>query len=79
MTLTKADIINTVYQELGFTRNLSNELIEQILKIIKSKLESGEDVQIAARKLDSYLKTQMGTITGTMADFAQKERFSANG
>ena len=44
MTLTKADIINAVHQELGFTTNLSNELVEQILEIIKSKLESGEDV-----------------------------------
>ena len=47
MSLTKADIIDIVHQELGFTRNLSDELVAQILEIIKSKLESGEDVLIS--------------------------------
>ena len=47
MALTKADVINAVYQEFGFTRNLSNELVEQILEIIKSKLAAGEDVLVS--------------------------------
>ena len=47
MALTKADVINAVYQELGFTRYLSNELVEQILEIIKSKLAAGEDVLVS--------------------------------
>ena len=47
MTLTKSDIINAVHQELGFTRNLSIELVEQILEVIKSKLASGEDVLVS--------------------------------
>ena len=37
------------------------------------------DLQTAAHKLDSYLKSQTGTITGTIADLAQKERLSAIG
>jgi integration host factor subunit alpha len=47
MTLTKADIINTVYQEIGFTKNHSIKLVEQLLEIIKSTLESGEDVLVS--------------------------------
>jgi integration host factor subunit alpha len=47
MSLTKADIINTVHQELGFTKSNSIKLVEQLLEIIKSKLESGEDVLVS--------------------------------
>ncbi len=47
MSLTKADIINTVHQELGFTKNQSIKLVEQLLEIIKSTLESGEDVLVS--------------------------------
>jgi integration host factor subunit alpha len=47
MTLTKMDIINAVQQELGFTKNQSTELTEQVLEILKRTLASGEDVLIS--------------------------------
>jgi len=47
MSLTKADIIAAIHQELGFTKNQSIELVEQLLEIIKSTLEKGEDVLIS--------------------------------
>lgn len=47
MALTKADIINTIHQELRFTKNLSTELVESTLEIIKSKLAAGENVLIS--------------------------------
>ena len=47
MSLTKADIINAVHQELGFTKNQSIDLVESTLEIIKSKLASGEDVLVS--------------------------------
>jgi integration host factor subunit alpha len=47
MSLTKADIINVVHQELGFTKNQSIDLVESTLEIIKSKLASGEDVLVS--------------------------------
>ena len=47
MALTKADIIADVQQELGFTKNQSIELVEQLLEIIKSTLESGEDILVS--------------------------------
>ena len=47
MILTKADIINAVHQELGFTKNQSIDLVESTLEIIKSKLASGEDVLVS--------------------------------
>ena len=47
MALTKADIIEAVQTEIGFTRHQSTELVESLLETIKSKLESGEDVLVS--------------------------------
>ena len=47
MTLTKADIVEAVARQNGYTINRSFELIEILLEIIKSSLESGQDVLIS--------------------------------
>lgn len=47
MSLTKADIIEAVQSELGVTKVQSTNLVESLIGIIKSKLESGEDVLIS--------------------------------
>jgi integration host factor subunit alpha len=47
MALTKADIVQSVQTELGFTKNQSVEIVESLLERIKSTLESGEDVLIS--------------------------------
>ena len=46
MALTKNDIVETVH-ELGFTKKKSVDLIESLLEIIKSALETSEDVLIS--------------------------------
>ena len=47
MALTKADIVEAVQTEIGFTRHRSIEIVENLLETIKSKLESGEDVLVS--------------------------------
>jgi integration host factor subunit alpha len=47
MTLTKAHIVETVAEQIGYTKNQSSETIEILLKIIKRTLESGEDVLVS--------------------------------
>ena len=47
MTLTKAQTVDRIRDEIGFTRNECTELVESLLEIIKSTLESGEDVLIS--------------------------------
>lgn len=47
MTLTKADIVEAVAKQNGYTNKRSFELIEILLEIIKSRLGSGEDVLIS--------------------------------
>jgi integration host factor subunit alpha len=47
MALTKARIVESIHNQVGFTRNRSSEIVEILLEIIKSKLESNEDVLIS--------------------------------
>jgi integration host factor subunit alpha len=47
MTLTKDDIIERFGDQLGFTKNKSVDITEAIIEIIKSNLESGDDVLIS--------------------------------
>ncbi len=47
MTLTKADIVESVNNELGYPKNRCSELVETLLDIIKESLEQGEDVLIS--------------------------------
>jgi integration host factor subunit alpha len=47
MTLTKDDISDSIYNQCGFSRTKSVALIETTLELIKSTLESGEDVLLS--------------------------------
>jgi integration host factor subunit alpha len=47
MALTKAHIIGSVQNQLGFPKKTSSELVETLLEIIKRTLENGDDVLIS--------------------------------
>ena len=47
MTLTKAQMVESVQNQTGLPGNRSSEIVENLLEIIKSTLESGEDVLIS--------------------------------
>jgi integration host factor subunit alpha len=44
MALTKAGIVSTISEVVDIDRKLSERCVEQVIEIIKSALESGEDV-----------------------------------
>lgn len=46
-TMTKADIVEKVYQKIGFSKKESSELVEQVFNTIKNTLEVGEKVKIS--------------------------------
>ena len=48
LTLTKADIIAAIQTENGYSLKKSNDIVAILLEIIKSSLESGEDVLISS-------------------------------
>jgi len=47
MTLTKVQIVNSITNQIGYTKNHSTEIVEILLEIIKKTLESGDDVLIS--------------------------------
>jgi integration host factor subunit alpha len=47
MTLIKAHIVDAVAKKNGYTNKRSVELVEILLELIKSSLESGEDVLVS--------------------------------
>ena len=47
MTLTKADIIKSIQDQLGFPKDKSIDIVESVLEIIKQTLVNGEEVKIS--------------------------------
>ena len=47
MALTKHDIVEQVQAGLGFPKNQSVDITESLLELIKSSLESGDDVLVS--------------------------------
>jgi len=47
MTLTKADLIDSMYNQVGLSKPKSAEVVDSLLEIIKQTLENGEDILIS--------------------------------
>jgi integration host factor subunit alpha len=47
-TVTRADLIEAVYQEVGLSRNESADLVETVLGEIATNLTKGENVKISS-------------------------------
>jgi integration host factor subunit alpha len=47
MTLTKADLIDFLYNQAGLSKKKSTQAVESFLEIIKQTLGNGEDVLIS--------------------------------
>ena len=47
MILTKAQIVGSIQEQVGFTKNKSVKTVEALLEIMKKTLESGDDVLIS--------------------------------
>jgi integration host factor subunit alpha len=47
MALTKAEIVQSMAEQIGFTNNKSSELAETLIEIVKRTLAAGEDVLVS--------------------------------
>jgi len=47
MSMTKADIVERVYKEAGFSKKEAAELVDLVFKVIKDTLSRGEKVKIS--------------------------------
>ncbi len=54
MTLTKAQIVESLQDQTGFPKSRSTEIVETLLEIIKSTLASGEDMMLSPRKVVTF-------------------------
>ena len=45
--MTKADIVEKIYDKVGFSKKESAELVEVVFDIIKNTLEKGDKIKIA--------------------------------
>lgn len=45
--MTKADIVEKIYEKIGFSKKESAELVDKVFDIIKETLEDGEKIKIA--------------------------------
>ena len=46
-TMTKADIVEKVYEKIGFSKKEASELVEMVFGSLKDKLVNGEKVKIS--------------------------------
>jgi len=47
MTLTKAQLLDSIYNQVDLSKTKSAQVVESLLEIIKKTLENGEDVLIS--------------------------------
>jgi integration host factor subunit alpha len=45
--MTKGDIVERIYEKVGFSKKEASDLVESIFEIIKNRLEQGEKVKIS--------------------------------
>jgi integration host factor subunit alpha len=48
MTMTKADIVERIYEKVGFSKKEATEVVEEIFELVKKRLEHGEKVKISS-------------------------------
>ncbi len=46
-TMTKADIVEKVYEKIGFSKKEASELVELVFQTLKDRLHQGEKVKIS--------------------------------
>jgi len=47
VALTKEKIINSIYDQVGLSKNQSQNVVERLLEIMKLNLENGEDILVS--------------------------------
>jgi len=46
-TMTKADIVEAIYEKIGFSKKESAEIVEMVFDTMKGTLEKGEKIKIS--------------------------------
>jgi integration host factor subunit alpha len=76
MTVTKAHMIESVQENLGYPKNQSAEIVEALIEIIKRTLASGDDLLISGfgKFCVKKKKERKGRNPATNAEMILRER-----
>jgi integration host factor subunit alpha len=47
MTMTKADIVERIYEKVGYSKKEATEIVESIFEVVKRRLEKAEKVKVS--------------------------------
>lgn len=47
MTVTKADIVERIYEKVGFSKKEAAEIVDSIFEVVKKNLEAGHKIKIS--------------------------------
>jgi integration host factor subunit alpha len=58
-TMTKADIVNSLYEKLGLSKKETANIVEVVLETVKDNLEKGNKIEITRRKVVTFKPSQL--------------------
>ena len=58
-TVTRLDVAEAIYTEVGLSRKDSSEILDMIVEEIVKELSLGNDVKLASRRVISFKPSQM--------------------
>ena len=75
-TLTKAQIVETVYERIEGTKSDASEYVETVIETIKSTAEEGEEIKISGfgKFIVRHKDAQVGRNPKTMVEYEIPER-----
>ncbi len=73
--MTKADLVENIYERVGFSKKESAEIVELVFEIIKQTLEQGEKIKIAG--FGNFVVREKKSRRGRNPQTGQEIRISA--
>ncbi|HWP35148.1 MAG TPA: integration host factor subunit alpha [Thermodesulfobacteriota bacterium] len=73
--MTKADLVESIYERVGFSKKESAEIVELVFEIIKQTLERGEKIKIAG--FGNFVVREKKSRRGRNPQTGQEIRISA--
>lgn len=73
--MTKADLVESIYERVGFSKKESAEIVELVFEIMKQTLEKGEKIKIAG--FGNFVVREKKSRRGRNPQTGQEIRISA--
>jgi len=74
LNLTKKDLVNTVYMQIGFSKNISENLIDEFFSLILSNLKKEKSIKLS--KFGTFLLREKKSRFGRNPKTKEKKEIS---